>query len=302
MNRLSLRNTLAVAGTVLALAIAAPAEAARFTINIDDAGTCNGTWQTTGSATSPTVTCVQGSAPPPVGAPSCAITASQTVSPGTSVTLALANCSPSSGLSYSWNQGSQGGQQVSTGPTYTTPLLSSSTTYFATVSANGASTTYQTTVTVSGTTAPPPTPGSCNGYNVVNLGDLTFDGSRIATNGVSGSAVVVGRIVLPNPLPAGWAGRASSIAVFEYIDGQYSKKMYVTKSPCDFSAVWPAYGEGNSMNVQATFQNPMYNAVNMNPGDVWYLTVKNERLNGDASCAAGASCNFAITLSAPSVP
>lgn len=90
--------------------------------------------------------------------------------------------------------------------------------------------------------------------------------------------------------------------MFEYIDGQYAKKMYVTKSPCDFSAAWPAYGEGNSMNVQATFQNPMYNAVNMNPGDVWYITVKNERLNGAESCAQGASCNFALTLSAPSVP
>ena len=54
------------------------------------------------------------------------------------------------------------------------------------------------------------------------------------------------------------------------------------------------------MNVQASFQNPMFNAVNMNPGDVWYLTVKNERLNGAPSCAQGSSCNFAITLSAPS--
>jgi len=300
MNRLSLRNSLAVAGTVLALAIAAPAEAAKFTISIDDADTCKGTWQTTGSVNNPTVTCVQGSSPPPSGAaPSCAITPSMTVSSGTSVTLALANCSPSSGLSFSWTTG---GTQVSTGATYATPALASTTTYTATVSANGTSTTYQTTVTVNGTTAPPPVSGSCSGYNVVDLGDLAFDGSRIATIGVTGSAVVVGRIVLPNPLPSGWAGRASSIAVFEYIDAQYSKKLYVTKSPCDFSAVWPAYGEGNSMNVQATFQNPMYNAVNMNPGDVWYITVKNERLNGAPSCSLSASCNFALTLSAPSVP
>jgi hypothetical protein len=298
MIRTSLRTTLAIAGTLLAVAIAAPAEAATFTITIPDSGTCNGGWQTTGSATNPTITCA--GTPAPAGAPTCTtVGPDQTVSPGTSVTL-LTNCSP--GSTYSWTQGTVAGPQVSVGPTYVTPLLSATTTYWVTVSANGASTTYPTTVTVGATPAPPPpvATSSCSGYSVVNVGDLSFNGARIATDGVSGSAVVVGRIVLPNPLPPGWAGNVASIAVFEYSDPQYSKKMYLSQSPCDFTAVWPAYGEGNSMNVRTTFQNAMFNAVNMNPGDVWYLTVKNERSNGQPSCKQGSSCNFALTLSAPS--
>ena len=144
------------------------------------------------------------------------------------------------------------------------------------------------------------TPGSCSGYDAIDLGDLSFDGVRFATYGMSGTRFVYARIVIPNPLPSSWAGEASVISAFEYLDPQYSKKMYVTRTPCDFSAVWPAYGEGNTPSVRLSFQTSVFNAVTMNAGDVWYVTVKNERLNGTPSCAQGAECNFAIELSVPS--
>ena len=227
-------------------------------------------------------------APPP----KCSITPSQAVDANTSVTLALADCSPGTGLTYSWNHGSPAGPQVSTAATYTTPPLTATTTYFATVSANGRSTTYLSTVSVN----PPPLPGSCSAYTGVNLGDLHFDGARVATSGVSGSDVVVGRIVVPS----GWAGKVASIAIYEYDDPQYAKKAYLSKSPCDFTTVWPAYNEGNSMSLMVSFETSISNAVRMNAGEFWYLTVKNERLSGAPSCASGSSCNFAITMSVPS--
>jgi len=142
----------------------------------------------------------------------------------------------------------------------------------------------------------PPLPGSCSAYAGVNLGDLHFDGARLATSGVSGSDVVVGRIVVPS----GWAGKAASIAIYEYDDPQYAKKAYLSKSPCDFTTVWPAYNEGNSMSLMVSFETSMSNAVRMNAGEFWYLTVKNERLSGAPSCVSGSSCNFAITMSVPS--
>jgi hypothetical protein len=296
MMRFSLGTTLAVAGTILALAIAAPAEAAikTITVTIDDAGTCSGTWQTSGSITNPVYTCVTSTSTAPT-APVCSITPSQTVSSGTSVTLTLANCSPSTGLSFSWRKDTTSGTQVSTAQTYTTPGLTTTTKYYATVTSSAGSTTYSTTVTVSGS-SPPPTTTSCSGYTTVNLGDLHFDGSRVATSGVTGSAVAYGRIVVPS----GWAGKVASIAIYEYIDPQYAKKAYLSKnSPCGFTAVWPAYGEGSSMNLKASFDTSLSNAVRMNAGEIWYLTVKNERLSGAPSCGSG-SCNFAITMSVPS--
>ena len=114
----SLRTTLAIAGTVLALAIAGPASAAKFTITVDDGGKCDGTWQTTGPANSPTVTCVVGT-PPPAGAPTCTITPSQTVAANTSVALTTSCTAPSGGaLTYSWRQGTIGGTQVATTSSY----------------------------------------------------------------------------------------------------------------------------------------------------------------------------------------
>lgn len=144
------------------------------------------------------------------------------------------------------------------------------------------------------------TPGSCSGYPAIDLGDLSFDGTRFSTYGMSGTRFVYARIVIPNPLPGGWAGKVSVISAFELLDGQYSKKMYVARTPCDFSAVWPAYGEGNSPSVRLSFQSSLINAVTMNAGDVWYVTIKNERLNGAPSCAPDGECNFAIELSVPS--
>ena len=297
MNSSSLRISLALAATVFALASADPAPAASFTITVNDNNACTGTWQTTGPANNPTITCVTGT-PAPSGGPTCTITPSQTVSPNTSVVLALSNCTAPSGgtITYSWNQGSVGGTQVGTGATFTTPLLTTTTTYFATATANGLSTTYSTTVTV---TTPLPA-GNCANYTAVSLGDLQFDGTRNVSSGMKGSAVAYGRIVIPNPLPANWVGKTAQISVFEYGDGAFWKKVYLSKTPCDFGATAAASGQGTGVNIYVTFGSAGYGSVAVQPGDVWFINIKNESIFGTPSCGAGLSCNFAISAYPPS--
>ena len=295
----SLRTTLAIAGTVLAFAIAAPASAAKFTITVDDGGRCDGTWQTTGPANSPTVTCVPGT-PPPAGAPTCTITPSQTVAANTSVPLTLTNCTAPGGgaLTYSWNQGTIGGTQVATTQNFTTPLLAATTTYWATVTADGLSTSYSTTVTVGSVT--PPATGNCSKYSAVNLGDLQINGSRTVSANMKGAAVAYGKITIPNPLPANWLGRTTQISVFEYGDLAYWKKVYLSKSACDFTPSPSAFGQGTGVNIYLTYGTVGYNTVTVQPGDVWYVNVKNESMFGSGSCGLGLSCNFAVTVHPPS--
>ena len=142
-------------------------------------------------------------------------------------------------------------------------------------------------------------PIECTGYSVVDLGDLHFDGARIETSHVTGSDVVIGRIVVPDPLPSGWAGATTSVAAFDFDDPARAKKLYLARSACDFTAEYPAYGEGISTLVYMNFGGSSPSAVTVQPGEVWYVNIKNERSAGEPSCAEGASCNFAVTLYPP---
>ncbi len=232
--------------------------------------------------------------PPPVPvAPTCTISPPQSVAPNTAVALALTDCAAPGGgaLSYSWNLGAAAGPQVGTAASYTTPPLTATTTYFATVSANGLSTTYSTTVTVTAT-------NSCSGYSTSVLGDLHFDGTQIDSFGMSGSKVAWGRIIIPNPLPAGWAGKTATLSVFEN-DGAFWKKAYLSKTACDFTPVTSAWGQGTGINLYLTFAGTGFGSVTVQPGEVWYVNVKNESLFGTPSCSAGQTCNFAVRLYPP---
>ena len=60
-----LHHGLAIAGTVVALAVTAPVEAASFTITVNDNGACAGTWVTGGTAANPIITCAPSGDPQP---------------------------------------------------------------------------------------------------------------------------------------------------------------------------------------------------------------------------------------------
>lgn len=299
----SLRTTLAIAGSVLALAIAAPAAAATFTITIDDGNSCAGTWQTTGSATNPTITCVTDGQPPPVGKPTCTgVSQAQTVTAGTSVTLTLGSCTaPAGGANtYKWTAGSPSGAVVATSITYPTPLLSGTTTYYATVTgSDGQFTTYPIQVTVNAVT-PPPAASKCANYSAINLGDLSFDGSQVDSFNMRGSSVAYGRIVIPNPLPAGWAGRTAQVSVFEHGEGAFWKKVYLSKAACDFTPATSAWGQGTGVTLYMSLGGTGFGTMTVQPGDIWYLNVKNESIFGTPSCGPNLSCNFGLRLYPPS--
>ena len=199
------RSALAIAGAALAFALAAPAPAATFTITVNDSGTCSGTWQTTGTATSPTVT----------------------------------------------------------------------------------------------VSSPPPQTTSCSGFSSTYLGDLVFNGTQTESNGMRGATVGYAKITIPNPLPAGWLGKTAQISVFEYADGAFWKKVYLSKTPCDFTPVASAWGQGTGVNIYVTFGGGGFGSVAVQAGDVWYLNVKNETIFGSGSCGSGLSCNFAVRVYPP---
>ena len=148
--------------------------------------------------------------------------------------------------------------------------------------------------------APVPAPVASCSSGAINLGDLRFDGSQVDSAGVTGATVAYARIVIPNPLPGWWIGRSSYVSVFESGTGTSAKRLYLSKSPCDLYPGYPAYSEGNgSGNIFMRFvdtSDPY--SVPVQPGDIWYLTVKNEWPSGKASCVGG-NCNFAIRMYPP---
>jgi hypothetical protein len=297
-------SAIAVIALPLYLAVGGAAQAVQITtmVTINDNNTCPGSWQISGSASSPIFTCMVDTATPPPAAtaPVCTITPSQTVAANTSVPLAL-NCSSPTNttITVSWTQGSVGSVQVANTANYTTPTLINSTTYFATATANSLSTTYQTTVTVQAATPPPSTATSCTGYTVVNVGDLRFDGTQVNTSGLKGAAVMVGRIVIPDPLPTGYYGKQASLSTFSWISATAWKKVVLSRTPCDFGAVAPAVSQGLTANLYLSFGTANTNAVTVKAGEVWYLNVKHELPFGGQSCSNGVYCDFALRVYPP---
>jgi hypothetical protein len=301
------RRVLAAACAALPLYLAAggSAQAVQITtmVTINDNNTCPGTWQTSGTPTAPVFTCVVNT-PPPTStptAPVCTITPSQTVASNSSVALALRCTSPTDApITYSWTQGSTGSVQVANTASYTTPNLTTSTTYFATASANNLSTTYQTTVSVQTPTTPPPTTlTSCAGYTVVNVGDLRFDGTQLVTSGMKGGAVMVGRIVVPDPLPAGYYGKQASLSAFSWVNATAWKKVVLSKTPCDFGGTAPRMSQGLTANLYLSFGAAGSNAVTVQAGETWYLNVKHELPFGGQSCGNGMLCDFGVRVYPP---
>ena len=128
----------------------------------------------------------------------------------------------------------------------------------------------------------------------VNLGALSFDSVRHQLDVVGGTFIYVTMVI-----PDGFSGMHSNWDVYEFIDAQRTRKIYLTKDP-NARPVWPAYGEGSSASIAIYFGITATNAVCVQSGEVWYGVIYFERLNGSASLPPGSSCTFATTLSAPS--
>ena len=292
-----LRTSLAIVGAAVALAAAPAAVAAPFTVTINDNGACTGTWQTTGTASGTTVTCTS-STPPPAGAPTCTVSSPVTISSGATANLSLTNCSVTGGgtITYEWHVGSPSGTLVTTNSAFSTGPLTSSTTYYGIATANALSTTYQTTVTVN---TPPPTTGTCTCFSSINLGDLQFNGVQLDSSGMRGSTVAYGRIQIPDPLPTGWIGKTASVAVLANGNATAWRKIYLSKTPCTFTASAPAMSQGVTVTVNMSFGAINPNAVTVHAGETWYLNIKDELPFGGNSCGTGYVCDFGLRMYPP---
>jgi len=297
------RALLATASTALAFAFAAPASAGSFTITIDDGGACQGTWQTTGSAVNPTVTCVTDGSPLPTpNGPSCSTLGTYAIQAGNSQNL-TANCTLPSGssgpLSYAWHTGTATGPTFGADASSVTVTPATTTTYWVVATDTSTGLTAQASGLVSVST-PTPT-GNCSAYTTTNLGDLRFDGSQVDSNGVRSGVVAYARIVIPNPLPAGWLGKTTSLSVFEYGSGSVWKKAYLSKTPCDFPTSGGSWSQGINTNLYLTFGAAGWISTSVQAGDVWYVMIKAELPFGTgSSCGSGVNCNFSVRLYPPS--
>ena len=122
------------------------------------------------------------------------------------------------------------------------------------------------------------------------LGELAFDGSRVVTSGVIGGHLVYATVIIP----ASQHGMHATISVYEYIDGQRSRKIWLSKTP-DGRPDYPAYGIGSSAHLTLIYGASSPSATTVQAGEVLYLHVAFERENGQPSLGYNESCNFAIT-------
>lgn len=136
--------------------------------------------------------------------------------------------------------------------------------------------------------------------NTVDLGDLKFDGSQVNSTGMTGTAVAYGRILVPNPLPAGWPGQQTYVSIFEHGAPARARRMWLSREPFDYSGHYPAYRYGNAgVNIYMKFEADDPNTVKLMTGETWYVTIKNESPDGTPSCPEGDNGNFSLRMYPP---
>jgi hypothetical protein len=265
-----------------------------------------------------TITCVTSTTPPSPTAPSgCSATATPSAFPtatGGAVQLSASCTGGAAVASQTWTRTRSGAVTQVSAP-YVVPDNSSASssavyTYTARLcAADGTSCTSATTgtVTVPAGIAPPPAPPStCGNLSVVtpflegnsSLTEMSFSGQRFLTQDFNGSAVVVGTIKVPSG-----ASGASRLQVYEYVDTKTDRRVWLSKSRCDMSqSSGAAYAFGKTPTVYIRVGGtPTASEVLMQPGETWYVMIKNEmsfwgQVSPSCSTTAGAHCNVGITL------
>jgi hypothetical protein len=257
-----------------------------------------------------TFTCVPVSTPS--GAPTgCSVTPAATSLPATGGQVSLTGACTGGGAitSTTWKKNG-----VAFTPGFPDTLADNSAsssaavyTYVATFCAGTACTSASATATVAAGTAPPPPPpvASCGSLKVIEPYQdgnpaqkvLTFTGDRFLTSGFASNTTTV--VVAQIDVPAGLYG-ATTLAVFEYGSSATSRKAWLSKTRCDMSATSPPYRQtamGPVFNIQ--IGGSASDKVVMQPGETWYLMVKNEKLLSTGSSCATGTCDIGIKLYRP---
>jgi len=287
--------------------------------SVAGAGTLNivGCDSFSGDIATGTITCVNSttppSPPPSATAPSgCSATASPSSLPVAGGTVNLtASCSTGAAVaSATWTRTRSGASTSVSAPDTTVPGNSTGSTaavytYTARLCAADGSCTSATTGTVTVPAGVAAAPATCGSLSVItpylegnsSVTEMTFSGQRFLTQDFNGAAVVVGTI----RVPAGASG-ASRLQVYEYVDTKTDRRMWVSRSRCDMSqSSGAAYASGKTPTIYIRVGGtPSYNEVLMQPGETWYLMVRNEAslfgsVSPSCSTTVGAHCNVGIT-------
>ena len=135
--------------------------------------------------------------------------------------------------------------------------------------------------------APPSVPVSGRVIDV----SVPMDGTRVTTSGFGEGVTVIAMLVVPE-----WpVNNTNTISVFEYGAPPTTRMAWMSKTRGDMSATSaPFYfcNDGPVFSFCIRGNDP--NAVQMQPGEVWYLMVKNERPFGMGSSCTSGSCDIGI--------
>lgn len=298
------KSALAVAGTLATLAAApfaiAPASAAVITLNI--AG-CT-TFELSGSGGNQTLTCVTDTAP---GAPTgCSASASpSSLASGGGGVMLSASCSggTTANTVYTWSKNSS---TFATGASASDTLpangSASTASYSYSVQAcNGAAcSSAATTVSVAGTSGGGGGPIACSGFDATRVIDLPWkSGRNVLTNnfgGFRGNDAVVVRITVPAGLRSLAPG---AIKMGEWGGGPVNRYATLTTTPCDFAGRtrFVDFFSGTSIEVPLAVGSPApvpgIWGASLQPGQVYYLNVRNTNDKGVPSCVGG-TCNLFV--------
>ena len=252
----------------------------------------------TASTGSGTITITCGTSAPPPGTPSCSPSGAS-ISSGQTATLS-ANCSGGTApLTITWLDGT-GTTVVGSGPSFTTPALTVSTTYKVSVidtkSTGGGPFPVTVNVSASGGGGGGTVPTTCNGLKVINAGALPFDGTPSTPSGFGSSSMVIATL----NVPAGFPSTKSNLSVFEFASNATYETAWLSKAACD---PMPTKNSASSVytlgpNLYFSIGGTFTGTTTFQPGETWYLHVVNQNYFGKSTCSVG-SCDIGIKVYPP---
>ena len=144
----------------------------------------------------------------------------------------------------------------------------------------------------------PPGPGPCGlPPGVVNIGQLTFDGTPVPTQGITSTTPYAYAKVV---LPTGQDGKLAGIAVLT--DGRSTawRQITLSQSIGDFSNLTPpSFVQGLTATLYLAIGTPRANAVTVQGGSTWYINIRDQLPYSGNSCTQ-ADCNFSLRAYPPS--
>jgi hypothetical protein len=148
---------------------------------------------------------------------------------------------------------------------------------------------------------PPPVvsgvPTACGAAPVVFMGDVPAFTSSLWSTGFGANQIAIARLIVP----AGYPTSTAVINVFEVEGGGTWRKVWMSQTACDMSATAPPYftSSGNRPNIPFTIGGADVGAVRMQPGQVWYLMVANQKMGTTVTSCSKGTCNIGISWGLP---